>query len=103
MKTIDVQTQSTLTYYRALLQRYVRRLIHDEIQAAILVKKVLDKACISNSIVPSKRLRNILKFDLLNHCYYWQQAQILFRPPVCLPRYKKQLYVVKNKSIHLNN
>lgn len=103
MKTIHVQTQATLTYYWTLLQRYARRLIHNEIHAAILVKKVLDKECISDSTIPCKRLRNILKTDLLNHCYYWKQSQILFRPPVCLPRYKKQLSVVENKSISAIN
>ena len=99
MKPIQTEAIGSKAYYSKLLHRYARRLIHDEAEATRLVKKVLDNEHIPDGIAPCKRLRNILKIDLLNHCNYWKQSQIFDRPPVYLPKYNQQFSKVENNDI----
>ena len=65
-----------VTYYDKLLQRYARRLVNDADVAASIVKQVLEAQYDVNGLVPAKHLRQILKTDVLNRCYYWKQMQI---------------------------
>ena len=99
MKPIQTEDIGSKAYYSKLLHRYARRLIHNEAEAARLVKKVLDDEHIPDAMAPCKRLRNILKTDLLNHCHYWMQSQIFDRPPVYLPKYNQQFPQVENNDI----
>ena len=66
--------------YSALLQRYARRLVQDEATASNIVQKVLESQYELNALLPCKHLRQILKADVLNHCYYFLQAKIFDRP-----------------------
>ena len=66
--------------YSALLQRYARRLVQDEATASNIVQKVLESQYDLNALMPSKHLREVLKTDVLNHCYYYLQAKIFDRP-----------------------
>jgi hypothetical protein len=68
------------SYYGNLLQRYARLLIHDAEIAAIIVKEVMEEQFDLNGLAPSKQLRQVLKTDVLNRCYYWKQSQIGNRP-----------------------
>lgn len=99
MKSMQTEDIGNKVYYSNLLQRYARRLIHDEAEAARLVKKVLDDEHIPDDMAPCKRLRNILKTDLLNHCHYWKQSQIFDQPPVYLPKYNQQFSKVENNDV----
>lgn len=98
MKSMQTKDIGNKVYYSNLLQRYARRLIQDEAEAARLVKKVLDDEHIPDDMAPCKRLRNILKTDLLNHCNYWKQSQIFDQPPVYLPKYNQQFSKVENND-----
>ena len=75
----------SIYFYNLLLQRYARRLIHDETGAEQLVKQVLEDQYEIDGLAPSSRLRQILKTDLLNHCHYWNQAKIFDRPLIKVP------------------
>ena len=66
--------------YAILLQRYARRLVEDDTVAAKIVQEVLDCQYDLNALMPSKHLREVLKTDVLNHCYYYLQAKIFDRP-----------------------
>jgi len=66
--------------YAILLQRYARRLVQDESIASNIVQEVLEFQYDINALVPSKHLRQVLKTDVLNHCYYYLQAKIFDRP-----------------------
>jgi len=70
-----------VSYYDKLLQRYARRLIHDSGVAASIVKKVLETQYDLNGLVPARHLRQVLKTDVLNRCFYWQQCQIFNKEP----------------------
>src|SRR5574340_1246840 len=76
------------SYYDKLLQRYARRLVNDASAAAIIVKEVLEAQYDINGLVPAKHLRQVLKTDVLNRCYYWKQSQIFDRPPVRIEEFK---------------
>jgi hypothetical protein len=65
-----------VAYYDPLLQRYARRLIQNEDAAADIVQQVLEAQYQINGLVPAKRLRQVLKTDVLNRCYFWLQSQI---------------------------
>lgn len=78
-----------IEYYQPLLQRYARRLLKNEVAARELVTKVLKDQFEFNSRLPSARVRQLLKVELLNHCFYWQQAQIFDRPLITVPLRKK--------------
>ena len=65
-----------VTYYDKLLQRYARRLVNDADVAASIVKQVLKAQYDVNGLVPAKHLRQVLKTDVLNRCYYWKQSRI---------------------------
>lgn len=80
MKTKTSIQAHTISYYKELLQRYARKMIHDETAAEKLVKKVLEDQYHIDELAPSKNLRKILKFDVLNRCYYYKQAKIFDRP-----------------------
>lgn len=66
--------------YAILLQRYARRLVENEAIAAKIVQEVLDCQYDLNAIISSNHLRQVLKTDVLNHCYYYLQAKIFDRP-----------------------
>lgn len=80
MKTITPIQARTISYYKCLLQRYARRMIHDESVAEKLVKKALEDQYHIDELFPSENLRKILKFDVLNHCYYYKHSKIFDRP-----------------------
>ena len=80
MKTLTSIQAHTISYYKELLQRYARKMIHDETVAEELVKKVLEDQFHFDELATSENLRKILKFDLLNRCYYYNQAKIFDRP-----------------------
>lgn len=65
-----------VAYYDLLLQRYARRLIQNEDAAADIVQQVLEAQYQINGLVPAKHLRQVLKTDVLNRCYFWLQSQI---------------------------
>lgn len=75
----------TIAYYDPLLQRYARRLLHDEITAANIVQEVLECQYELNSLVPSKHLRQVLKTDVLNYCFYHMQVKMFGREPLLMP------------------
>ena len=71
----------TIAYYDPLLQRYARRLIHNDTIAAHIVLQVLECQYELNSLVPSKHLRQVLKADVLNCCFYHMQIKMFDREP----------------------
>ena len=85
MESYQPHLRKTVSYYDLLLQRYARRLIHDETIAANIVQEVLECQYNLNSLVPSKHLRLVLKTDVLNYCYYHLQAKIFDRPVIKVP------------------
>jgi hypothetical protein len=82
MENCQSYLRITVSYYQELLQRYARRLLKDDILAANVVKEVLEIQYNINSLVPSKHLRQVLKTDVLNHCYYHIQANIFDQPVI---------------------
>jgi hypothetical protein len=85
MENYQPHLRKTVSYYDLLLQRYARRLVHDEILAANIVQEVLECQYNFNSLVPSKHLRQVLKTDVLNNCYYHIQSKIFDRPVIKVP------------------
>ena len=85
METIKPISGLTISYFKPLLLRYARRLIHDATVAEQLVKQVLEDQYEIDGLAPSPRLRQILKTDLLNRCHYWKQAKIFDRPLIKVP------------------
>jgi len=71
--------------YSILLQRYARRLVQDETVAAKIVQEVLECQYDLNALVPSEHLRQVLKTDVLNNCYYHIQAKIFDRQLIKVP------------------
>jgi len=71
----------TIAYYDGLLRRYARRLIHNDTTAAHIVLQVLESQYELNSLVPSKHLRQVLKADVLNCCFYHMQVKMFDREP----------------------
>jgi hypothetical protein len=65
-----------VAYYDSLLQRYARRVIQNEEAASVIVQDVLEGQYQINGLVPAKHLRQVLKTDVLNRCYFWLQLQI---------------------------
>jgi hypothetical protein len=82
MENCQDYLRATVSFYQALLQRYARRLIQDDILAADIVKEVLEIQYSLNSLVPSKHLRQVLKTDVLKYCYYHIQAKIFDQPVI---------------------
>lgn len=76
METKSPNLLWVVSYYDKLLQRYARRLVNDGAVAATIVKQVLEAQYEVNGLVPAKHLRQVLKTDVLNRCYYWKQVQI---------------------------
>ena len=74
-----------IEYYKPILQRYARQILNDEGVAKSLVKKVLKGQYENNELALSKHLLEVLKADLLNHCYYYKQSQIFDRPMIKIP------------------
>jgi hypothetical protein len=74
--------REAVSYYQPLLERYARCILRDEIMAANIVKEVLEIQYSLNSLVPSKHLRQVLKTDVLNYCYYHIQAKIFDQPVI---------------------
>jgi hypothetical protein len=76
MENYQPHLLKTVTYYQLLLQRYARRFVQDEILAENIVRDVLQNQYNINSLLPSKHLRQVLKTDVLNQCYYHIQSLI---------------------------
>jgi hypothetical protein len=76
MQTHSSTLVNTVAYYDTLLQRYARRLIQNEEAAAVIVQNVLEAQFQINGLVPAKDLRQVLKTDVLNKCFFWLQTQI---------------------------
>jgi hypothetical protein len=85
MENYQPHLLKTVTYYQLLLQRYARRLVVNETLAANIVQEVLECQYYFNSLVPSKHLRQVLKTDVLNYCYYHIQAKMFDRPLIKVP------------------
>jgi len=76
MQNRQITLVNTVAYYDPLLQRYARRIIQNEAAAAIIVQDVLEAQFQINGLVPAKHLRQVLKTDVLNRCFFWLQTQI---------------------------
>jgi hypothetical protein len=85
MENYQPHLRKTVSYYQLLLQRYARRFVQDEILAESIVKDVLQSQYNINSLVPSKHLRQVLKTDVLNKCYYHMQSLIFQKPLINEP------------------
>lgn len=70
-----------VSYYDKLLQRYARRLTHDAQISAQIVKEVLEAQYDINQLAPGKHLRQVLKVDVCNRCFYWKQFEIFNNEP----------------------
>jgi hypothetical protein len=81
MQTNQLRLVKTVAYYDPLLQRYARRVVQDEEAAAHIVMQVLEAQYEINGLVPAEHLRQVLKTDVLNRCYYWKQSQIFNKVP----------------------
>ena len=80
MKTIRLSLVCTVRYYTPLLERYARRLINNEWEAILLVNDVLEDLYEIDKLETLNHLRQLLKFDLCNRCFYFIQSQIFDRP-----------------------
>ncbi len=80
MGKIEQPAADAVKYYYPLLKRYAERLIANAEAAEKIAKKVLQDQYDLNGLVPAKHLRQVLKTDVLNRCYYWEQAQIFLGP-----------------------
>lgn len=85
MEKIKQSAQSAIKYYYPLLKRYAESIIHNAEAAESIARKVLEDQYEINCLVPAKHLRQVLKTDVLNRCYYWQQSQIFLRPLITVP------------------
>jgi hypothetical protein len=85
MKKIKNFPTATINYYYPLLQRYAHSLIRDSDEADRIAKKVLQDQYNENDLKESTDLRQKLKKDVYDHCYYWEQAQIFVRPLIKIP------------------
>jgi len=85
MDNYQPHLRKTVSYYQLLLQRYARRLVLNDTLAANIVQEVLEHQYDLNSLVPSKHLRQVLKTDVLNYCYYHIQAKMFDRPAIKVP------------------
>jgi len=93
MENYQPHLRKTVSYYQLLLQRYARRLVQDDNLAAKIVEEVLESQYNINSLLPSKHLRQILKTDVLNKCYYHIQSLIFEKAEINeqLPNYLKTI------------
>jgi hypothetical protein len=68
-------------------------LVQDDNLAAKIVEEVLESQYNINSLLPSKHLRQILKTDVLNKCYYHIQSLIFEKAEINeqLPNYLKTI------------
>ncbi len=89
MKSIKPNIWETVHYYLPLLKRYARCLTNDESASELLARKVLEDQYQIDGLAPSKKLRKVLKTDLLNRCIFWKQFIILDRPPVKTTSHKR--------------
>lgn len=96
MQTKDALKEEMIAYYYPLLQRYARHLINNIAVSEILAKQVLDNQCKLDGLAPAGNLRQILKTDLYQRCFYWRQSTIFDAPPVAVPRYGAPL--IDNKK-----
>ncbi len=95
----------TMSYYNSLLIRYALRYFGNGVSASPLVIKVLADKYEHIKLGPSKKLRLILKHDLLNHCYFHKHFAALDRPPIKVPLSNNiQLpYKIITPPVHVNN
>jgi len=99
MQNYQPHLRETVSYYDLLLQRYARRLVHDEIIAANIVQEVLECQYELNSLVPGTHLRQVLKTDVLNYCYYHIQAKMFSRQLVKVP-WHNHIKPLEEKDAH---
>lgn len=68
-----------------LFKRYAGFIVKDKSVAEKLVKQVLEDQYEINELEPSEKLRQVLKNDLLNRCYFYKHFLALDRPPIKVP------------------
>lgn len=85
MKKIKNFPTETTNYYYPLLRRYAYSLIHDSDQADKFAKAVLQDQYNENGLKETTDLRQKLKKDVIDRCYYWEQAQIFVSPLIKVP------------------
>jgi|SRR6185312_4965646 len=85
----DQHFMKAVAGYSALLQRYARRLVQDEATASNIVRKVLENQYELNALLPCEHLRQVLKADVFNHCYYFLQAKIFDGPLIKTTVFKR--------------
>ncbi len=85
MRKIEPPAAEAVNYYYPLLKRYAERLIANANAAESIARKVLQYQYDLNGLVPAKHLRQVLKTEVMNRCYYWEQAQIFVRPLIKVP------------------
>lgn len=85
MENCQAYLREAVSYYQPLLERFARRLVKDDNLAANIVLEVLESQYTLNSLVPSKHLRQVLKTDVANYCYYYMQAKMFDRPVIKVP------------------
>jgi DNA-directed RNA polymerase specialized sigma24 family protein len=85
MEKIKLSAQTAIKYYYPLLKRYAERITGNPDAAESIARKVLEDQYEINGLVPAKHLRQLLKTDVLNRCYYWQQSQFFVRPLIKIP------------------
>lgn len=85
MEKFKKTASAAVNYYYPLLKRYAERLTGNPDAAESIAKKVLQDHYELNGLIAAKHLRQVLKTDVLDRCYYWQQARILVRPLMNVP------------------
>jgi len=85
MKTNKPNLLRVVAYYDPLLQRYARRLTGDAAASAMIVQEVLEEQYDLNGLVPVKYLREGLKTEVRNRCFYRQQSNVAAPPPLKVP------------------
>jgi hypothetical protein len=72
-------------YYFPLLFRYARRLTDGNRIAFELAAGVLRDQYAIDGLALSSNLRALLRVDLYNRCFFFNQSRVFDRPPLKLP------------------
>lgn len=81
MEQFTIINHSLYRYYYPILQRYARRIVKEEDDAAALANEILQEQFELYGF-ESALLRRRLKQALQLHCYYYLQARIFDKPMV---------------------
>lgn len=82
---VSMENTAAWLYYHPLLVRYARRIIGNNDEALVLVKKVLMDQYLLDSLQLSAQLRDLLKTDTLHRCCCHTQMQVFDRSTIKLP------------------